>query len=138
MTERPRGETVLVIDEDLAFVLWLGKLLSEGGYKTVPGLNCQEALSLIRELNATVDAVIVDPNLTGVTEMLQSLGSADSPLRIVFTEESPDDVTQALPAHAMLNKPQSWQPISPDVWLQKIQKALADAPPLVSKPKTPH
>ena len=69
MAERSHGQTVLIIDEDSAFVFWLAKLLSDAGYYSLPGLNCQQALSHIRELNATIDAVIVDPNLPGVPEM---------------------------------------------------------------------
>ena len=136
MSERPRGKTVLIVDEDLGFVLWLGKLLSEGGYNTVPGLSCQQALSHIRELNVLIDAVIVDPTLTGVSEMLQSLRTTESSLRIVFTRAPLIDVREALPAHATLSKPQSWEPNAPEEWLLEVQKALTEAPPLVSKLRT--
>ena len=47
MIEPPRGPTILIVDEDVGFVWWLGELFSEFGYRSIPALSCRQALSLV-------------------------------------------------------------------------------------------
>ena len=128
-----RRQPVVIVDDDLGFTLWLGQLLKEAGYQALPAFSCLEAFSHIQQFNAKVGAIIVNPALPGVADMLQMLGSTHGPLRIIFIQNPGIDVPGMLPAHAMLTKPRGWQRISHREWLRKIEKALTDAPPFASK-----
>jgi len=65
---------IIILDDDLAFVLWLGHTLLANGYSAFPATSVPEALTLIRELQGeSVDLVIANPVLPGVSELLDGL-----------------------------------------------------------------
>jgi len=127
VTKPLRGQTVLIVDEDLGFVWWLGQVLAEAGHQAVPALDSRQAVSHIRQFNVTVDVVIVHPATPGAANLLRTLGRANKQLRIIAIRNPDDSAAVTGSAHAILDRPTGWQPISREVWLRKVQKALADA-----------
>ena len=122
------SQSVLIVDDDLGFVFWLGELLAEAGCPAVPALNCQQAISHLKQFHVTVSAAIVNPSLEGVSHLLQTLGKANKQLRIVVV--GPElDALSGIPAYAVLEKPSGWESLSRQEWLRKVKKALAEAPP---------
>ena len=65
--------TVLIVDPDLGFLLWLGQLLADAGYCGLPALTVQEATTLIGTLNLTVDLLIIDPTVAGAAAFVRAL-----------------------------------------------------------------
>src|SRR5579864_7603483 len=43
--------TVLIVDDDLGFVWWLGDIFNEAGARCVPALSCGAAMVLTKRLN---------------------------------------------------------------------------------------
>jgi DNA-binding NtrC family response regulator len=80
LTEPP---TVLIVDQDLGFVWWLGEILHSGGCTVVPALNCQQALTLVKESRLNLDLILVDPTLTGVPSMLETIRAAQDGIKVL-------------------------------------------------------
>ena len=59
--EQQHAATILIIDNDLGFLMWLGLSLASRGYLTIPATSCQNALRLVDELQPpTIDLVIIE------------------------------------------------------------------------------
>ena len=69
-------KTVLIVDEDLGFVFWLGHLLNNAGYQVWPARNGEDAAALMDELGAELDLLIIDPNLRGAAAFLEKQRTA--------------------------------------------------------------
>ena len=119
--------SVLIVDEDLGFLGWLGDLFNEAGYRAVPALNCEQAVSLINRFKLDVDVVAVNDELPGVMGMIGMLKRAHRPLKIVAIRTAGADVSMAITAHATIERPSGWEPISRSDWLQKILNVLKQA-----------
>jgi len=118
--------SVLIVDEDLGFVGWLGELFNEVGYRALPALNCRQAISLIKKFKLDVDVLAVNAGLPGVSGMIGMLRRPNRPLKIVVIRSSPADMRVVL-AHATLERPTGWEPISRPVWLKKVLSVLKQA-----------
>lgn len=127
------SNAVVIVDDDLGFMLWLGDLLKEAGYQAVPAFSCLEAFSHVQQCNVSVGVIIVNPTLPGVFDMLETLGSKYGPLRIILIKSPGISVPEMMPARSIVEKPWAWEKISRREWLGKIEKALTDAPPFASK-----
>ena len=123
------SQSVLIVDDDLGFVFWLGELLAEAGYAAVPALDCEQAISHLKHFHVTVSAAIVNPGLEGVSRLLQNLWKANQQLRIVVVPEPGAPAPLGITAYAVLEKPSGWESLSRQEWLRKVRKALAEAPP---------
>jgi len=124
VTEPLHRYTVLIVDDDIGFVLWVGRLLADAGCEAVPALSCQHALTRVSQLNFNVDLAIVNSGLPMVSQMLQSLGDANSQLRIVFIQNPGADLPGTIHPDAILERPHEWEAISWEEWLGKIHKLI--------------
>jgi len=125
---KPSGPpSVLIVDEDLGFVGWLGELFSQAGYRALPALSCRQAISLIKRFKLDVDVLAVNQDLPGVPGMIGMLRRPQRPLKIVVIRDHRGDGIVSIPAHATLERPSAWEPISRPVWLKKVQGALKQA-----------
>ena len=105
----------------------MSQLLADGGCEAVPALSCRQALIHSRELNLSVDLVIVNSGLPNVAEMLQALVHANSQLRVVFIRNPGANVPGTIHPDAVLERPQEWEARSWKEWLGRIQKLLIDS-----------
>lgn len=118
---------VLIVEEDLGFVCWLGRLLADAGYKSVPALSCPEALSRVRMLGIKPDAIIADPSLPNFNRMLQTLNRANGSIRLVAITSPGHSIPPNLHPNGTINRPLA-EPDSPSDWLRKIEEAFRDSP----------
>jgi hypothetical protein len=65
--------TVLIIDNDLGFMFWLGQILNEAGYAVLPAKSASEAVELMSENNIEADLLIINPSLPGVVRLVGEL-----------------------------------------------------------------
>src|ERR1700730_2077327 len=63
--------TVLIVDEDLAFVFWLGRLLNKAGYQVWPARNGNDAAALLKELDTGVDLLVINLNSGGAAALIE-------------------------------------------------------------------
>jgi DNA-binding NtrC family response regulator len=116
--------TALIVDDDVGFILWLGEMLTESGYQAVPALNCRQALTLVKKLSVRVDVLVVNPELQGAARAMKLLASQHPKLRVVLIRDpsTPGPVPDS--AHATLERPSAWEPISRPQWITQIRKVL--------------
>jgi hypothetical protein len=65
-------KNVLIIDNDLGFVFWLGQALDAAGYETLPAKGITEAVSLLAELKVRIDVLIVRCTLNGAGDFARA------------------------------------------------------------------
>jgi DNA-binding NtrC family response regulator len=116
--------TALIVDDDVGFILWLGEMLTESGYQTVPALQCRQALTLVKKLALRIDVLVVNPELRGAARAMKVLASEHPRLRVVLIRDSCSPGTVLDSNHATLERPSAWEPISRPQWITKIRKAL--------------
>jgi DNA-binding NtrC family response regulator len=121
--EPPRGPTILIVDEDVGFVWWLGELFSEFGYRSIPALSSRQALALARKNTTEVHLLVIDPGLRGASRLIQVLRSIH-PLKIVLIQESSVREIPGLGVVATLERPSGWAPLSRSEWRQRVQRLL--------------
>ena len=56
-------KTILIIDDDLGFVFWLGQLLADTGYRVLPAKDFSEASGLFSQLNTEIDLLVMNAAL---------------------------------------------------------------------------
>jgi hypothetical protein len=66
------AKTVLIVDEDLGFVFWLGRLLTETGYQAWPARSGVEAAALLSEIGVHPDLLVINPNSEGAAAFVES------------------------------------------------------------------
>lgn len=124
MSERSRAPNILIIDDDVGFLWWLGELFNEIGYRSIPALNCKEALALVRNLSGGVDLLVINPALKGVAALVRILNRVQRP-KIVLIHESSAKTIPLVEAAAILERPTGWGPVSRQEWRQKVSRVLS-------------
>ena len=88
----PYPTTVLIVDDDLGFLWWLGDILGNSGCTVVPALSCQQAVTFMKELSVNLDLIFVNPGLSGVSSMLESLTAGQNKIKVIEVPRSADDI----------------------------------------------
>lgn len=88
MRDPGRRAVVLIVNEDLGFVCWLGEVLAQAGYYPVPAINSQEAVRLVAELKLPIDVAIIDPGLAGIGEAMGTLTNQYPSLRTIGARDA--------------------------------------------------
>ena len=120
-----RAPVVLIVDDDLGFVWWLGDIFSKAGCQVVPALNIEQSVSITKELNLEVDVIVVNPELAGISEIIRALSCA-RPLKIVAIGNHDADVKGTVHAQATLERPSGWDSISQQAWLGCVRRVVKE------------
>jgi DNA-binding response OmpR family regulator len=99
---------VLILDDDLAFLLWVAEPLADAGFEPIPALNVREAERMLQALSSPIDLVILNPVLPGVHEFSQKLRGVQggtSPILIALLPERGDLDTSVPSVSALLRRP---------------------------------
>jgi ActR/RegA family two-component response regulator len=87
--EQSPAQTILIVDDDLGFVMWLGHTLAAAGYMTLPVTSAEATLRVMAELEvAVIDLAIVNPATLGMSHLIDTLRSRQGYLRVIATEPS--------------------------------------------------
>ena len=125
MAEEAQGaQTVLIVDDDLGFVWWLGDIFIEVGGRALPALNCGEAVVLTKRFGVEPDLIILNPSLPGASKMLQSYVQTKPHLKIVTIGPPSKALATSIHVHATLERPSQMEPILRTEWLEKLRKVL--------------
>jgi hypothetical protein len=117
--------TAILMDDDVAFLLWLGELFHENGYQTVPALDSRQAVALSRQAGLHVSILLVNPKLDGAEHMTHELLSANPTLRVILIRDASDSAAD--PDHPSIERPRAGEPISRSQWLTKVRQILVRA-----------
>lgn len=87
-TTRPDAmTTILIADEDLGFVTWLGVKLASRGYATVPATSVSAARQLFDELHVSPDLAVVNLELAGAGDLIHLLRRGNRKLKVIAIED---------------------------------------------------
>lgn len=114
--------TVLIVDENLGFLFWLGDIVTETGCLSVPALNSLQAIFFVRELKVEIDLLIVNPTLAGVSEMIQTINNAQHSFQIVSSADRTLGSASSIYAEAARQR-----------WLEKVHQSLRNVRSTISK-----
>ena len=81
--ETPAVKTVLIIDDHLGFLFWLGKILENAGYSVVPAVSIARAESILRLLALIPDLLIISLTLPDSSKFIRSLRRDWPSLRVI-------------------------------------------------------
>ena len=79
---------VLIVDDDLGFLTWLGVTLAAKGYATLPATSASAAQKRIEEFRVAPDLAIVNMELGGTTELIEALRRANAALKVIAIEDA--------------------------------------------------
>jgi hypothetical protein len=125
VSEPSGAHTLLIVDNDVGFLWWLGEIFTEAGYRAVPALNCSQALAAVKKFQLQIDLLVVNPALTGVARLATSLERLNRDIKIVVIREGPIGLKYpGFRYDATLTRPSGWEPISRTDWLRKLRTLL--------------
>jgi hypothetical protein len=88
VTASSDSTVVLIVDDDVAFLIWLGELFAELRCQAVPALHCRQALALATRFQLPVGTLVVNPKLRGAARMVQLLVAENPGARVVLICDS--------------------------------------------------
>ena len=124
MTAAQGVHTVLIVDDDVAFVWWLGEIFTEAGYQAIPALNPADAYSLLDQISVRLAVIVANAALAGVPALIQSLRSSHEDLRVVLIEDERSSKVPDVQFDATLRRPSGWEPVLKEDWLRKLRALL--------------
>lgn len=134
--ERESPASVLLIDHDLGFLLWLGDVCAELGYEAVPALHCRQALTIAKRLQQPIKTVVINPELHGARRMVQVLLTANPALRVIRiygataqamalgANGQPQPHSLFARRSSTLLRPSPCDGVSRTAWLAKVRRLL--------------
>jgi hypothetical protein len=103
---QPKQTSVLIIDNDLGSVFWLGHVLEAAGYDAFPARSLSDANLLLKELCVWVDLLIVRASIPGVAAFLGELRANQGIVRTLGLLEETEELKElAFPMNAWFRKP---------------------------------
>jgi CheY-like chemotaxis protein len=118
-------KAILIVDDDLGFVFWLGILLADGGYAALPAKGTREAVQLLESLDLSVAVLVINPALPGAEGFITSLRASQTHLPIIRVVEPACLATQSAIVGLVLSKPSGADEKAKLSWLRSIQFLLA-------------
>jgi hypothetical protein len=119
-------KTILIVDRDLGFVLWLGHILNKSGSVALPATTIAEAAEMVSLLGVRVDVLITAPGGEGVREFVEELRLASPDLQLVGVG-SEEDSPRAMPFPETVwkRRPQGGDEATKWEWVTLIREMAA-------------
>jgi len=124
--------TILVVDDDPAFVAESEELFSTAGYRVLQASDGIRAVRLLDEMHQKIDLAIIDLSLPGINgfELIGSLSRRTNGVKIIATsgvyKDAQLESATALGAHAAIRKPPVIQHIPERPWLSTVRRLIGD------------
>ena len=128
------GPIVLIVDDDLGFVWWLGEILTEVGCCSLPALSCKQARTLMKE-GYSLDLMLINPDLRGASALVSTLGPRNANVPVVAIRTGSERAGGAADQDTTLERPSASDQISRAEWLRKVRKLLRELKPSLGTSK---
>lgn len=122
--------TVLIIDDDPAFLDAMHQILAAPGYRVLRAMDGNEAVQLLEQHHALIDLAIIDLALPGLNgfEIIGAIARRPNSIKMIATtglyKEAQLEVAGALGAHAVIRKPAAGSPLPVQEWLAVVRKLI--------------
>ena len=119
------NEVILLVDADLGFLFWLGRLLDSAGYQSYPARSVADALTLINQLQLTIALLILNCSLPAAELLIANQRESHRQLKVISLATREDDpVPYTFGVDAMCHKPAQIDQASKNQWLQTVNCVL--------------
>ena len=124
--------TILVIDDDPAFLGETQNLLGGAGYRVLQAADGIRAARLFEELRGAIDLAIIDLALPGLNgyELIGALSRRPNSVKIIATsgvfKDSQLECATAVGAHAVIRKPPNLKALPRQQWLNTVQQLIGE------------
>ena len=81
--ERCTVKNVLIVDNDLGFIFWIGGVVITANYQPWPACSLSDASVLVDKAAVPIDLLIVNPSLPGVSELIALLRRSQRKLKVI-------------------------------------------------------
>ena len=78
---------VIVIDDDLGFVFWLGHAFDQAGYRAFPARNVSDAMALASDLDIEPGLVIIGGAQQGAVALVNAWRQKFNDLQVIWLED---------------------------------------------------
>jgi two-component system cell cycle sensor histidine kinase/response regulator CckA len=122
--------TILVVDDDPAFLKETEKMLVDAGYRVLQAPDGLQAVRMLEQFRGNIDLAIVDLALPGVNgfELIGALSRRPNSLKVIATtgiyNNAQLETAAALGAHAAIRKPRVAKALPRRQWLDTIQQLI--------------
>lgn len=108
---------ILLVDRDLGFLFWLGRLLDQAGYQAFPAKSAPDAVALTSQMQLNVTLLVLNCSLPGAEALVHRLREDHRHLKVIALatpgEEQPDltfhvDAISYRPAEANEDAKTEW------------------------------
>jgi hypothetical protein len=122
-------KTVLILDADVGFVFWCGRLLTAAGYRAMAAVSVPEAITLTAELNLELDLLIVSPTISGAPGFVDRLRQTQKHVSVLAAIQSLAELEgRFLEVEAIKVKPTVGGEDEEFRWRTAVQLLLSSAP----------
>ena len=121
--------TILLIDNDLAFIFWLGQALDKSGCEAFPAKSVPDAIKLADELHLSIDLLIVNCSLLDSADLISSLRQRWGYVKIIGLAAE-EDTPISPEVEWRCCKPEAIDKIAKAEFLLQIHQILGLAPDL--------
>jgi CheY-like chemotaxis protein len=123
-------QTILIVDDDPAFVAETERMLADAGYQVLQAPDGTRAVRLLEQMRGKIDLAIVDlalPDINGF-ELIGALARRPNSVKIIATTSIFNDMqlesATTLGAHAAVRKPRVIKALPRKQWLSTIEQLI--------------
>jgi DNA-binding response OmpR family regulator len=81
-------KVILIVDNDLGFLVWLGLALAKHGFVSIPACGAQSAHQAVEALDLTIDLIILNFEIPGIMELIHKLKREAPKLKLIAIEDT--------------------------------------------------
>jgi len=123
--ERSLLKTVVIIDNDLGFVFWLGHLLDQHEYVALPARSVPDAALLILQLDLQLDLLIINPDLMGGLDFISAVRRPNRDVRVIAVIDDPEKPLAIHGLDGVVPKAKVLDEATQAEWIDCVQQVLA-------------
>jgi len=117
---------ILIVERDLCFVFWLGRVLDSAGHSSLPAKDVRGANALLRDLHPDIALIILNPGLSGAATLLKQMRSATPDLKVIELAEGGQEPITRLPfVDSRKSKPGFADEAAAREWVTAVETVLA-------------
>jgi DNA-binding response OmpR family regulator len=76
-------KNILIVENDLGFIFWLGGTLVAADYQPWPACGVSDATELVGKAAIAIDLLIIDPSLPDATKLIAVLRRSQADLKVI-------------------------------------------------------
>lgn len=118
---------VLIIDNDLGFVFWLGRALDRAGCTTVPATTIPDASWLILQFDLRIDVLLINTSLPAAGDFVRAIHRTQGDVKVVgiFDREPPGSM-QIVGINTTRPKPAPIDENATTEWVNFVRELLGE------------